>query len=152
MEFGLGATRPLTDRSTDLQRHDQGPLARTLPNRCHTYHSCMPKHVDLQAIERAARAKLDTRIEAIKTLAKARQNKLDKQAQATAAEREDTTAWMAAIRQGWAADELKDLGFDPPTKKTPGRTRRRRTTTTTTTNGSAPEQAPAHARDPQPAG
>jgi hypothetical protein len=55
---------------------------------------------------------------------------------------------MAAIRQGWAEDELKDLGFDPPTKKTPGRSRRRRAAT----NGSASAQAPAEARDPQPAG
>jgi hypothetical protein len=143
----MGATRPLTDRSTDLQRHDQGPLARTLPSRCLTYHSCMPKSVDIQAIERAARAKLDTRVEAVKTLAKARQNKLDKQAEAAAAEREDATAWMAAIRQGWAEDELKDLGFDAP-KKTPGRARRRRTAT----NGSAREQARADAPDSQPAG
>jgi hypothetical protein len=107
----------------------------------------MPKPVDIQAIERAARAKLDTRVEAVKTLAKARQNKLDKQAAATAAEREDTTAWMAAIRQGWAEDELKDLGFDAP-KKTPARARRRRAAT----NGSAPEQARADALDSQPAG
>ena len=108
----------------------------------------MPKPVDIQAIERAARAKLDTRVEAVKVLATARQNKLDKQAEAAAAEREDTTAWMAAIRQGWGEDELKDLGFDPPTKKTAGRSRRRRAAT----NGSASAQAPAEARDPQPAG
>ena len=107
----------------------------------------MPKSVDIQAIERAARAKLDTRIEAVKTLAKARQNKLDKQAEAAAAEREDTTAWMAAIRQGWAEDELKDLGFDAP-KKTAGRARRRQTAT----NGSPREQARADARDSQAAG
>jgi len=124
----------------------------------------MPKHVDLQAIERAARAKLDTRIEAVKTLATARQNKLDKQAQATAAEHQDTTAWIAAIRQGWSENELKELGFDPPRKKAPGRPRRRRSTGPSggqsatsvgfhegaTTNDSATDQAGAESPDAPP--
>ncbi len=126
----------------------------------------MPKHVNIEAIERAARAKLDTRIEAVRTLAKARQNKLDKQAEAAAAEREDTTAWIAAIRQGWNEDELKDLGFDPPTKKAPGRPRRRRTSAAiggpsatdaghhegTGANGDTPDEADAESLAAQAAG
>ena len=85
----------------------------------------MPKYVDIEAVERAARIKLDTRIQAIRTLATARQNKLDRQAEAAAAEREDATAWIAAVRQGWSEDELKDLGFDTPAKKLSPRSRRR---------------------------
>ena len=122
----MGATRPLTDHSADLQRLDQGPLARTCDTRSAIYDQAMAKQIDMAAVERAARARTDARIEAVKALAIARQNTLDKQAEAAAAEREDTIAWMAAVRQGWTEDELKDFGFDPPKRRGPGRPRRRR--------------------------
>lgn len=125
----MGASRPLTDRSADLQRLDQGPLARTCDTRSAIYDQAIAKQIDIGAVERAARARTDARIEAVKALAVARQNTLDKQADAATAEREDTIAWIAAIRQGWTEDELKDSGFDPPKRRGPGRPRRRRAAT-----------------------
>lgn len=114
----------------------------------------MRHHVDTEAIERAARALLDSRVQAVRSLAAARQKLLDAQAAQAAAEHEDAAAWIAALRQGWSEEELKKVGFDPPRKAQPrGRRRARGVTssqraeskatdaTTTAPHGATPDVA-----------
>jgi len=92
----------------------------------------MPTPVDHQAVEQRARALLEDRIVAVRTLATARQHQLDTHARVReeldSADRADAAAYAAALRAGWTDDELKNVGFDAPTRKTPGRPRRTRTT------------------------
>jgi hypothetical protein len=87
----------------------------------------MPTHLDTQAVEQAARALLDIRMQAIRRLAATRQAKADAHAAAQAADREDAAAYSDALRQGWTEEELRKLDFQAPERKTPGRPRRRRT-------------------------
>jgi len=107
----------------------------------------MPTPIDTEDLERRARALLDDRIEAVRTLATARQAALDKREEADEAERADSTAYQAALRAGWTADELKKVGFEKSARKAPGRPRRARSTAQPSANGDAPDGAPSPAGD-----
>lgn len=100
--------------------------------------------IDTTAVETAARALLDDKIQAVRDLAHARQARTDKQAELDQAERADAAAWAAAERAGWTPDELRRLGLDTPTRKTPGRPRRPRTTSRNATVDPAPAPAQIH--------
>jgi hypothetical protein len=82
--------------------------------------------VDATETERAARALLDSRIDAVRELAVARQQTSDLQEALAAGQRADSDAYAAALRAGWSAEELKKLGFTPARPK-PTRTRSSRT-------------------------
>lgn len=71
--------------------------------------------VDTDQVEQAARQLIDGRIEAVRTLAAARQT--TEQAQQALADAE---------RAGWTSAELRRVGFTPP-RKAPGRPRSSRT-------------------------
>lgn len=84
----------------------------------------------------AATRLLDDRVDAIRTLAAARQARNDARAQLDEQERADAAAFAAARRAGWTPEELRKVGFDEPDRKTPGRpagSRTRRPVATTTT-------------------
>lgn len=84
-----------------------------------------------EAVERARRVQ-DERINAIRSLAEARQGLEDTRAEAArrlaeaqreaaemvaAAERVDVKEYNAAIAAGWSPDELKKIGYPEPEKK-----------------------------------
>ncbi|WP_271986657.1 hypothetical protein [Pseudoclavibacter terrae] len=84
-----------------------------------------------EAVERAKRAEED-RIEAIRALATARQSITDAREDADReiaelqahhaelmryAEAADVRAYSAAVKAGWSADALRDIGFAEPEKK-----------------------------------
>ncbi len=73
-------------------------------------------------------ALLNDRVEAVRDLAKARQQRNDARAQLEGTERADAAAYAAAQGAGWSTDELRKVGFDEPTRKAPGRPRRQPTT------------------------
>lgn len=107
----------------------------------------MTTSLDTDRIAAAARALLDDKVTAVRTLAEARQKREDARTALSDAERGDTTAYTAALKAGWTADELKRVGLEAPTKRAPGRPRspRRGAATTVTT-------APTSASDSSPAG
>ncbi len=84
---------------------------------------------DVQRVEDAARALLDDRITAVRTLAVARQHRHDKRNDLQDAERADAAAFAAALRAGWTRQELKQVGLDDPTRATSNPSRRARPTT-----------------------
>jgi len=97
--------------------------------------------LDTDRIEAAARALLNDKITAVRVLAEARQKRQDAKTALTDAERGDTTAYAAALKAGWTADELKRVGLDGPTKRAPGRPRSPRRSTAAATS-TAPTVAP----------
>jgi len=113
----------------------------------------MATDMDVSGAERAARALLDSRIEAIRTLAAARQASRDALAElhaaAESAERDDATAYRAAVRAGWTEAELRKVGLDAPAQGASGRARRRRASAPTST---ASEVAPVETATPVDAG
>ena len=82
-----------------------------------------PSTLDSDKIETAARALLDEKVAAVRTLVETRQKREDARAAMSSAERADAAAYTAAVRAGWTTDELKSVGLDAPTKRTPGRPR-----------------------------
>jgi hypothetical protein len=71
------------------------------------------------AAAEAAQRLLNDRVDAVRTLAKARQQRIDARAhiddaERADAERADATAYAAAQRAGWSTDELRKVGFDEP--------------------------------------
>ena len=91
------------------------------------------------AIERARRLQ-DDRLNAVRSVAEARQALVDVREQTDRelselqariaerianAERDDVRAYSAAVSAGWTAEELRKIGFSEPDKK--ARTRRRAT-------------------------
>ena len=91
------------------------------------YHAGMSTHLDPQVIEQRVRALLDNRIAAVRKLGPAHQATLDKREELEAAEREEAAVYAEALRAGWSPDELKQVGFEQPGKRAPGRPRRART-------------------------
>ena len=92
-----------------------------------------------EAIERARRLQ-DDRLNAVRSVAEARQALVDVREQTDRelselqariaerianAERDDVRAYSAAVSAGWTAEELRKIGFSEPDKK--ARTRRRAT-------------------------
>lgn len=86
----------------------------------------MATAISADDVETAARALLDNKVAAVRDLAHARQLRNDKRAELAEAERADATAYAAAERAGWTAEELRKVGLDPPDRKAPGRPRRAR--------------------------
>lgn len=75
------------------------------------------------AAEAAARKVLDTRIAAVRTLAETRAALSRARTALTEAEKTDTATWAATLRAGWTVTELRKVGFEPPTRRGPGRPR-----------------------------
>ena len=56
-------------------------------------------------------------------------------------ERVDAAAWATALKHGWSEADLRQVGYDAPTRRAPGRPRRRAAATgraTSATNGARP--------------
>lgn len=85
----------------------------------------MATTLDAGALEQRARKLLDSRIASVRTLVSARQAVTELQAKLAKAEREDARLYQAALRDGWTAEELRQLGLTEPAKKE--RVRRRQT-------------------------
>ncbi len=79
---------------------------------------------DLASTESRARELLDRRITSIRSLVTARQRLAELQQQLADAERQDVGLYRAALRDGWTADELRELGIGEPAKR--ARVNRRR--------------------------
>lgn len=67
---------------------------------------------DIEATKDKARQLLDSRIESITELVKARQRVTELETQLTAAKKDDKRAYVRATKDGWSTDELKKLGLD----------------------------------------
>ena len=63
----------------------------------------------------------------VRELALARQAKIDAAAAADEADRADAAAWATALKNGWTEADLREVGFDAPARRSPGRPRRRAT-------------------------
>lgn len=94
----------------------------------------MTTTLDTDRIAAAARALLDDKVTAVRTLAEARQKREDAKSALTDAERGDAAAYAAALKAGWTADELKRVGLDAPTRRAPGRPRNTRRSTATSSS------------------
>ena len=81
--------------------------------------------LNIEETRNQARALLDSRIESVTTLVKARQRITDLREQLADAEREDKRAYVRATKDGWSPEELKKLGLESGAV-----TRRRKTTPT----------------------
>ncbi|WP_458117263.1 hypothetical protein [Arthrobacter sp. D2-10] len=78
-------------------------------------------NISLEHTQQQARALLDSRIESITDLVKARQRVTDLKEQLAVAERDDKRAYVRATKDGWSPEELKTLGLE---NATAGRRRR----------------------------
>lgn len=67
---------------------------------------------DIEATQRQARELLDSRIDSVTELVKARQRVTELEAQLAQAKKDDKKAYVRATKDGWSADELKKLGLD----------------------------------------
>ena len=88
----------------------------------------MAHDLDPDTTAQRARDLLDKRIQSVRELVIKRQAVTDLRAQLDTAERDDATAYTAALRDGWTPDELKTLGLPEPTTKPPPRKPRTPTT------------------------
>ncbi|MFY0407922.1 hypothetical protein [Solicola sp. PLA-1-18] len=102
----------------------------------------MSTDLDLQTIENAAKELLDTRVDAVRTLARARADVAAQAEQLRTAEAADKAAYDAAIKAGWTPDELRKVGLAAPGKTRRGpRGPNRRTRTTSTEETATPDDA-----------
>lgn len=69
-------------------------------------------NISIEQTQDQARALLDTRIESVTALVKARQRVADIKEQLAEAEKDDKRAYVRATKDGWSADELKKLGLE----------------------------------------
>jgi multidrug resistance efflux pump len=70
-------------------------------------------NLDIEQTRNQARALLDSRIESVTALVKARQRVVDLREQLAEAEREDKRTYIRATKDGWSTEELKKLGLEP---------------------------------------
>lgn len=89
--------------------------------------------IDIEQTRNQARALLDSRIESVTNLVKARQRITDLREQLADAEREDKRAYVRATKDGWNPEELKKLGLESGAA-----TRRRKPATTRTSDDNSP--------------
>ncbi|MDF9277416.1 hypothetical protein P4U43_06370 [Arthrobacter sp. EH-1B-1] len=68
--------------------------------------------IDIEQTQQQARALLDSRIDSITALVKARQRVADLRHQLAEAEKDDKRAYVRAAKDGWSAEELKKLGLE----------------------------------------
>ncbi|QTE30345.1 hypothetical protein [Pengzhenrongella sicca] len=117
----------------------------------------MAKHLSPDDAAARAKALQDDRLNAIRTIAIARQAVADVREQTTReltelqatitqrigdAERDDVRAYNAAVSAGWTPDELRKIGFGEPDKKARVRRRAaRRGTADTAAGADRPERA-----------
>jgi hypothetical protein len=95
--------------------------------------------ISIEQAQTQARALLDTRIESVTALVKARQRVADLKEQLAEAEKDDKRAYVRATKDGWSADELKKLGLE---NSAAGRRRNaRRSTPTDTTQQPSPDDS-----------
>lgn len=90
------------------------------------------------AAAEAAQRLLNDRVDAVRALAKTRQQRNDARVQLDEAERADSASYAAAQRAGWTPEELRKVGFDEPERRAPGRPRKQRTRTAATSDGDRP--------------
>ena len=69
-------------------------------------------NISIEKTQEQARALLDSRIESVTALVKARQQMADLKEQLAEAERADKRAYVRAIKDGWSPEELKKLGLE----------------------------------------
>lgn len=69
-------------------------------------------NISIEQTQQQARALLDSRIESVTALVKARQRVTDLKEQLAEAEREDKRAYVRATKDGWSTEELKKLGLE----------------------------------------
>ena len=93
-------------------------------------------NLDIETTRNQARALLDSRIDSVTALVKARQRVADLKEQLADAERDDKRSYVRATKDGWSPEELKKLGLEP------GAVSRRRKTSASQTAGQA--SAPPH--------
>ena len=74
----------------------------------------MANTIDPDTTEARARELLDKRIQSVRALVTTRQTVTNLRAQRDTAERDDAAAYTAALRDGWTAEELKQLGLPEP--------------------------------------
>lgn len=98
-------------------------------------------NISIEKTQEKARALLDSRVESVTALVKARQQVADLTEQLAEAERADKRAYVRATKDGWSADELKKLGLENTAAG------RRRSATRKTAN-QAPEQAQPDSSEP----
>lgn len=67
---------------------------------------------DIEATKEQARQLLNSRIDSVTELVKARQRVAELQTQLAEAKKDDKKAYVRAIKDGWRGDELKKLGLD----------------------------------------
>ena len=77
----------------------------------------MANTIDPDTTEARARELLDKRIQSVRALVTTRQTVTNLRAQLDTAERDDAAAYTAALRDGWTAEELKQLGLPEPAGK-----------------------------------
>lgn len=82
-------------------------------------------NINIEQTQQQARALLDSRIESVTALVKARQRVTDLKEQLAEAQREDKRAYIRATKDGWSTDELKKLGLENPAAANRRRTRER---------------------------
>jgi flagellar biosynthesis/type III secretory pathway protein FliH len=69
-------------------------------------------NMSIEQTQEQARNLLNSRIESVTALVKARQRITDLHEQLAEAEKENKRAYVRATRDGWSADELKKLGLE----------------------------------------
>lgn len=89
-------------------------------------------NISVEQTQDQARKLLDSKIESVTALVKARQRVADLKEQLVEAEKDDKRAYVRATKDGWTTDQLKSLGLEN------GAAGRRRNAVRRTT-----EQAPA---------
>ncbi|BCW73613.1 hypothetical protein [Arthrobacter sp. NicSoilB8] len=90
-------------------------------------------NLDIEQTRNQARALLDSRIESVTALVKARQRVADLKEQLAEAERDDKRTYIRASKDGWSTEELKKLGLEPGAVS-----RRRKSPATTAEQASTP--------------
>lgn len=70
---------------------------------------------DIEATKDKARQLLDSRIDSVTELVKARQRVSELETQLTEAKKDDKKAYVRATKDGWSTEELKKLGLDQAT-------------------------------------
>ena len=81
-------------------------------------------HLDIDSTKAQARKLLDSRIESVTKLVKTKQRVTEMQDSLKEAERENSRAYVKALKDGWSEDELKKLGLE---NTAAGKRRTRRT-------------------------
>lgn len=69
-------------------------------------------NISVEQTQNQARKLLDSKIESVTTLVKARQRVADLKEQLAEAEKDDKRAYVRATKDGWTTDQLKKLGLE----------------------------------------